>query len=259
MPAFRVLTVDNEAISRRQLRGLLSLDPECELIGECLNGAEAKHSIGRTRPDIMFMDVQTQEMDGFEVSRSISGQSPLVILMSGHSAYAVRAFEARAFDYLLKPLEQARFRDSLDRAKAEIARTGTSVRTDRLLQLVESMLRRRQSAMRIAVRQKGRVVLITPDEIDWIEAADNYVCLHCGGETHILRETMSEVEARLEPAHFIRIHRSAIVNIDRIRELQPWFRGDYRVVLRDGTTLTMTKNHRGKFDSELLLGSFTRC
>ena len=116
----------------------------------------------------------------------------------------------------------------------------------------------RQSPDRIAVRQNGRVLFMTLDEIDWIEAADNYVCLHCGGQTHVLRETMTEVEARLASARFVRIHRSAIVNIERIKELQPWFRGDYRVILHDGTKLTLTKNHREKLDSHLLLGSFTR-
>jgi two-component system, LytTR family, response regulator len=115
-----------------------------------------------------------------------------------------------------------------------------------------------QSRERIAVRQNGRVLFIVLDEIDWIEAADNYVCLHCGAETHVLRETMSEVEARLGPARFVRIHRSAIVNIDRIKELQPWFRGDFHVILRDGTKLTLTKTHRENLDSHLLLGSFTR-
>ena len=116
----------------------------------------------------------------------------------------------------------------------------------------------RQSPQRIAVRQNGRVLFVALDEIDWIEAADNYICLHCGAETHVLRKTMSEVEARLSPARFVRIHRSAIVNIDRIKELQPWFRGDYHVLLHDGTKLTLSKNHRRKLDSQLPLDSFTR-
>ena len=115
-----------------------------------------------------------------------------------------------------------------------------------------------QAPDRIAVRESGRVILLRTDDIDWIEAADNYVCLHCGGETHVLRETMNAVEARLGQSRFVRIHRSAIVNIDRIKELQPWFRGDYQVILRDGTRLTMTKNHRKKLHARLLLGSFTR-
>jgi two-component system, LytTR family, response regulator len=248
MPAFRVLTVDNEAISRRQLRGLLALDRECELIGECANAAEAICSIGRTQPHIVFADVRMPEMDAFEVVRAVSGRLPLVILTSGCGEYAVRAFEARAFDYLLKPFEPARFRDSLGRAKSAIA-------YDRPWQTTNDD---HPPHGRIAVRRNGSVLLMKLDEIDWIEAADNYVCLHCGIETRILRQTMSEVEARLAAARFVRIHRSAIVNIDRIKELRPSFRGDYDVILRDGTRLTLTKSHRGKLDSQLLLGSFAR-
>jgi len=253
MPIFRVLTVDGEASARHRLRSLLAHDAECALTGECANGVEAIRSLGRAQPDIVFVDARTPEMDGFGVSCAVSGLAPLVILTSGHSERAVGALETQVFDYLSKPIEPTRFHDSLGRAKGEIARGG-----NRLVSLVESLLRLRQSPQRIAVRRSGRVLLITLDEIDWIEAADNYVCLHCGRETHMLRETMSEVEARLDPARFTRIHRSAIVNVERIKELQPWFRGDYRVILRDGTTLTLTKTHREKLDSQLLLGSFTR-
>jgi two-component system LytT family response regulator len=241
MPVFRVLTVDNEAIARRQLRGLLALDRECELIGECANAAEAICSMGRMQPHIVIADVRMPEMDAFEVVRAVSGRLPLVILTSGCGEYAVRAFEARVFDYLLKPFEPARFRESLGRAKSAIA-------YDSAAPLPE----------RIAVHRNGSVLLMKLDEIDWIEAADNYVCLHCGVETRILRQTMSEVEARLAAARFVRIHRSAIVNIDRIKELRPSFRGDYEVILRDGTRLLLTKKHRGKLDSQLLLGSFAR-
>lgn len=249
MPGFRVLNVDNEAIARRQLRGLLAVDPQCELIGECTNAAEAIQSMESTQPHIVFADVRMPEMDAFEIVRAVPGRLPLVILTSGCGEYAVRAFEARVFDYLLKPFEPARFHDSLSRAKSAIAIDSTAG-VDR------TMLR--PTPERIAVRRNGSVVLMKLDEIDWIEAADNYVCLHCGIETRLLRQTMSEVEARLATGRFIRIHRSAIVNIDRIKELRPSFRGDYDVILRDGTRLTLTKSHRGKLDSRLLLGSFTR-
>ena len=247
MPGFRVLTVDCEPNARRQLRGLLSHDPECELIGECASGTEALRSLEATEPDILFVDAETPEMNGFEVARAISGRPPLVILTSARSDYALRAFEAHVFDYLLKPIVRTRFHNSLGRAKAEvIRRSGLNT------------LRTRQAPDRIAVRENGRVLVLRLDEIDWIEAADNYVGLHCGGRTHMLRETMSEAEARLDPARFVRIHRSAIVNIDRIRELRPWFRGDYQVFLEDGTQLTLTKTHRERLDSQLLLGSFAR-
>jgi two-component system LytT family response regulator len=258
MPIFRVLTVDGEASARHRLHSLLAHDPECALTGECANGVDAIRSLGRAQPDIVFVDARTPEMDGFGVSCAVSGLAPLVILTSSHSERSLGALETQVFDYLSKPIEPARFHNSLGRAKAEIARDSARARGNRFVALVESLLRLRQSPRRIAVRRGGRVLFITLDEIDWIEAADNYVCLHCGSETHMLRETMSEVEARLEPARFTRIHRSAIVNVERIKELQPWFRGDYRVILRDGTTLTLTKRHRANLDSQLLLGSFAR-
>jgi two-component system LytT family response regulator len=243
MPAFSVLTVDDDAAARKRMRDLLSLDAECGLAGECSNGAEAVRASGRA--DIMVVEAELPDMDGFEVVRRISGKTPLVIFTSRHPEYAARAFEARGFDYLIKPLVEARFQDSLSRAKSQIMRDRAT-----------SLLRRQHAPQRIAIRKNGRVFLVTIEEIDWIEAADNYVSLHCGGETHVLRETIREMEARLDPARFVRVHRSAIVNIDRIKELQPWFRGDYRVILLDGTVLTLTKSHREKLDSQLLLGSF---
>lgn len=247
---FRVLTVDEDAVARKRLRDLLSLDAECDLAKECSNGAEAVHAAGRA--DIVIVEVEMPDMDGFETVRRFAGKIPLVIFTSRHAEYAARAFEARGFDYLIKPLADARFHDSLSRAKAQIMR-------DRItFESFESLLRRRAVPRRIAIRKNGRVIFVAIEEIDWIEAADNYVSLHCGGETHVLRETIREMEARLDPGRFVRVHRSAIVNIDRIKELQPWFRGDYRVILLDGTELMLTKNHREKLDSQLLTGSFAR-
>ncbi len=252
MPTYRVLTVDDDAAARKRLRELISLDTECEVAGEYSNGAEAIVVTGGAagRVDIVIVEIELPDTDGFALVRSMPGKNHLVIFTSRHAEYAARAFEAHAFDYLIKPLAEARFRDSLSRAKAQLMH-------DRAISLesFESLLRRRQAPQRMAIRKNSRVIFLTIEEIDWIEAADNYVCLHCGSETHVLRETIREMEARLDPARFIRVHRSAIVNIDRIKELQPWFRGDYRVVLLDGTVLTLTKNHREKLDS-LLLGSF---
>jgi two-component system LytT family response regulator len=240
---FRVLTVDDDAAARKRLRELISLDAECELAGEFSNGAEAIRTSGRA--DIMIVEAELPDMDGFETVRRVPGRAPVVIFTSEHAEYAARAFEARGFDYLIKPLTEARFHDSLRRAKVQIMRDRAT-----------SLLRWQQAPQRIAIRKNGRVFFVTIEEIDWIEAADNYVCLHCGGETHVLRETIREMEAQLDPARFVRVHRSAIVNIDRIKELRPWFRGDYRVILRDGTVLTLKKNHRDKLDSQLLMGSF---
>lgn len=255
MPNFRVLIVDDEPISRRRLRRLLVLEPECQLVAECENGREAVQVLAREQVDILFLDVQMPEMDGFEVVQAISLSHPLVIFTSAYDEYALKAFEVHAFDYLLKPFDRRRFRESLDRARRQLAQAKPAISDDRILTLFESLAAARSAPDRVAVRANGRVIFVRLGEIDWIEAADNYVCLHTGRETHILRETMNELEARLDPARFIRVHRSAIVNIDCIRELQPWFRGDYKVMLNDGTELTLTKNHREKLESRLLLGA----
>ncbi len=254
MPNFKVLIVDDERLSRRRVRRLLSLEPDCEVTGECANGMEAVSSLRQSRPDIVFLDVQMPEMDGFEVARAMAETKPLVIFTSAYDEYALRAFEVQAFDYLLKPFDGRRFRESLHRARTRVEcdRSGQDRRA--LTTPEAAPLPVRVAPDRIAVRNNGRVVFVKLADIDWIEAADNYVCLHCGKETHVVRETMNELEARLDPAQFLRVHRSSIVNLDRVRELQPWFRGDYRIVLRDGTELTLTKNHREKLESRLLLG-----
>lgn len=256
MSNFKVLIVDDERPSRRRIRRLLSLEPDCEVSGECADGSEALESLRALRPDILFLDVQMPELDGFEVIAALTEIKPLIIFTSAYDDYALRAFEVHAFDYLLKPFDGRRFLESLKRAKARIEqeRSGKSD-NNRLFELFENLAKPRRTPDRIAVKNNGRVVFIRLDEIDWFEASDNYVCLHCGRETHVVRETMSELESRLDPARFLRVHRSAIVNLDRIRELQPWFRGDYRVILRDGTELTLTKNHREQLESRLLLGS----
>ncbi len=257
MPSFRVLIVDDERLSRQRIRRMLALEPECEIAGECANGADAVRTLGRERPDIVFLDVQMPELDGFEVVRAIAQTRPLVIFTSAYDEYALKAFEVHAFDYLLKPFDRKRFRESLQRAKAHLTRERSESPDGRLMALFEQF-GGRKTPDRIAIRNNGRVVFARTDDIDWIEASDNYVCLHCGKETHILRETMGQLESRLDPSRFLRVHRSAIVNLDRIKELQPWFRGEYRVILRDGTELTLTKSHREQLESRLLLSATAR-
>jgi two-component system LytT family response regulator len=258
MSNYKVLIVDDERLSRRRIRRLLTLEPDCEVIGECANGAEAVSTLSNSSPDILFLDVQMPELDGFEVIRALNEVRPLIIFTSAYDDYALRAFEVHAFDYLLKPFDGRRFRESLHRAKARIAQERSGSPDRRFAELFETLSKPRRSPDRIAVRNNGRVVFVKLEDIDWIEASDNYVCLHCGRETHVVRETMSELESLLDSSQFLRVHRSAIVNLDRIRELQPWFRGDYRVILRDGTELTLTKNHREKLESRLLLGASVR-
>ena len=251
---WKAAIVDDERPSRRRLRRLLSLEPEWEVVAECENGAEAVQALNATRPDLLLLDVQMPAMNGFEVLEAIAYARPLVIFTSAYEDYALRAFEFHAFDYLLKPFDGHRFRDSVRRASKRLAQEQLPATSHDLSQIFDAMKPRR-SPDRMAVRSNGRVVFVRLEEIDWIEASDNYACLHCGRETHVIRETMNELEGRLDPALFVRVHRSAIVNLDRIRELQPWFRGDYRVILRDGTELTLTKNHREKLESKLFLGA----
>jgi two-component system LytT family response regulator len=260
MSNFKVLIVDDERLSRRRIRRLLTLEPECEVIGECANGIEAVAALSKSRPDILFLDVQMPELDGFDVIRALTTSRPLIIFTSAYEDYAIKAFEVHAFDYLLKPFDGRRFLESLQRAKLRVLQDRAGSSDNKLFEMMENLsknspARNVPAPDRIAVRNNGRVVFVKLEEIDWIEASDNYACLHCGRETHVIRETMSELEARLNPSSFLRVHRSAIVNLDRIKELQPWFRGDYRVILRDGTELTLTKNHREKLESRLLLGA----
>jgi len=223
MLRFRILIVDDEKLSRTRLRRLISLDPDCDLIGEFADGAQAVAALGQLLPDIVFLDIQMPELDGFGVLRAMTGTHPLVILTSAYSG--------------------ERLEESLRNAKALVA-------NDRAIRQAPQPL-----PGRIAVRNNGSVVFVKVDEIDWIGAADNYAILHRGRENHIVRATMNELQAKLDPARFLRIHRSTIVNLERIRELRPWFRGDHLVVLRDGTELTLTKNHRANLESRLLLGA----
>jgi two-component system LytT family response regulator len=258
MSNFKVLIVDDERLSRRRIRRLLTLDPECAVIGECANGAEAAETLRASRPDILFLDIQMPELDGFEVVAGLTQTAPLVIFTSAWDDYALRAFEVHAFDYLLKPFDGRRFLESLRRAKIRVSQDRAGAPDNSISELFRSFSNARRAPDRIAVRNNGRVVFLKLDDIDWMEASDNYVSLHCGRETHLVRQTMSELEAQLDSAKFLRVHRSTIVNLDRIRELQPWFRGDYRVILRDGTELTLTKSHRENLESKLLLGAVPR-
>jgi two-component system LytT family response regulator len=258
MRRFKVLIADDERLSRQRIRRLLAFEPECEIAGECENGSDAVRMLALESPDILFLDVQMPELDGFEVVRAIREPPPLIIITSAFDEYALRAFEVHAFDYLLKPFDRKRFRESLHRAKIHLTRERSESPDGRIAALIEHFANERKAPDRIAVRNNGRVVVLKVGEIDWIEASDNYVCLHCGSETHVLRETMGQMETRLDPARFVRVHRSTIVNLDRIRELQPWFRGEYRVILRDGTELTLTRSHREKLESRLLLGTAAR-
>jgi two-component system LytT family response regulator len=238
--------VDDEPLPRERIATLLSAHPEIEVAAECGDGGEAVRVIAETQPDLVFLDIQMPVLDGFEVLEALSpGPLPSVIFVTAFDEYAVRAFEVSALDYLLKPIDPARFEQALARAVDRLR----SARPDGGAELVAFLSRWRAErgyAARFVVRSGGKLTLVRTSDVDWIDAAGNYVRLHCGGRQHLLRETMKSIEARLDPDVFVRVHRSAIVNVDRIASLEPYFHGEYVVVMRDGTKLTSSRSHSGR-------------
>jgi two-component system LytT family response regulator len=239
----RTLIADDEPLARERLRTLLARHGDVEIIGECANGADAIDAITELHPDLVLLDVEMPRVDGFAVLEAIDPHAlPAVVFVSAHDQYAVRAFEAHALDYILKPFDEARVDRALRRVRGQLAHAPGSPRhvDPRLLSLLEELRDRRRSD-RLVVKTGGRVVFLRTEDIDWVEASGNYVRLHVGADAHLLRESMKNMERRLDPSTFVRIHRSAIVNVDRIRELEPWFHGEYIVILRDGTRLTSSR------------------
>ncbi len=249
--AIRVLTVDDEPLARKRIRRLLEGEPDVELVGECGNGAEAISAIRTSAPDLVFLDVQMPELDGFGVLRrlDLSEGLPYVIFVTAYDEYALQAFEVHALDYVLKPFDRKRFRSALERARREIERDRAGNLNRRLLDLLDDLSDGPKHLDRVLVKSGGRVFFVKADEIDWIEAAGNYVRLHAAGESHLVRDKMKGLEAKLDPKRFARIHRSSLVNLDRIKELEPWFHGDYKVLLKDGTRLTLSRTYREKLRS----------
>lgn len=250
----RVLIVDDELLGRTVIREMLRGDTEVEIIGECASGREAINLIQQHRPDLVFLDVQMPVLDGFAVLSALDPQQmPFIIFVTAYDQYAVRAFEVYALDYLLKPFDRERFSKALQRAKETMRQSRNSEVNERILALLEKQQTPPDSAYleRLVIKANGRVLFLRTDEIDWIEAEGNYVCLHVKKESYLLRETISGLETQLDPKHFARIHRSQIVNLDRIKELHPWSHGDYHVILKDGTELTLSRSYREHFQALL--------
>ena len=231
---------------------LLSGDPEIEIIEECADGPQAVESIKRSQPDLVYLDVQMPGMDGFAVLQAIAHVwMPVVIFVTAYDRYAVQAFEVHALDYLLKSFDRERFQAALRRAKDQIRQSREGLFSERLTSLLKDLESREKRLTRLIVRSAGRLSFVRVEEIDWLEAADNYVRIHVGRESHLIRETLQSLEARLDPAKFLRIHRSTVVNFDHIKEMQPLFHGDYLVRLKDGTDLTLTRNCKEKLAGPL--------
>lgn len=241
----RTVVVDDEPLARDRLLKLLRAESEIDLVGEAPDGRAALELIRTAKPALMFLDVQMPELDGFGVLAELEeDERPAVVFVTAYDKFALPAFDVHAIDYLLKPFDKERFQTALRRALDHLAKNQPQQIHEQLSALLHELRPARQSD-RLAVKSDGRVVFVKSGDIDWIEAADNYVSLHVGKESHLLRETMASIEGRL-PKQFMRISRSTIVNTERIKELQPLFHGDYAVILRDGTRLTLSRSHRGK-------------
>lgn len=247
MRKIRTVVVDDEPPARRNLRALLNGIPDIELVKECGNGRDAVNSIRTLEPDLVFLDIQMPEIDGFQVLEELTGQPmPVIVFVTAYDQYALKAFEVSAIDYLLKPFDDARFQKALAQARRQIEQQDASELGLKLLQLMGSrdpQSGTRSYISRFLVKKAASVLFVRADEIDWIEAYDNYVRLHAGGKTHLLRQTMNELEAALDPNQFARIHRSTIVNLDRVKEMQPHF-NEHLVILLDGTELKMSRTRK---------------
>ena len=250
----RTVIVDDEPLARERMRSLLDTEEDVEIVGEAKDGVEAVETILGQSPDLVFLDVQMPKLDGFEVIQTVGAERmPPVVFVTAYDQHALRAFEVQALDYLLKPFDQERFHGALKRVRSQIDNQETRDLGRRLLALVRDLKSDRPAARtdRLVVKSGGRLFFLRAEEIDWIEAAGNYVRLHLGEEAHLFRETMTRMEARLDTRRFVRIHRSRIVNTERIKELQPWFNGEYVVVLRNGTRLPLSRGYRDKLQEQL--------
>jgi two-component system LytT family response regulator len=255
----RTLIVDDEPAARAATRSLLAGDPEITVVGEATDGAAALRTIQQDAPELLFMDVQMPGLDGLSVLRSLPHPENLaVVFVTAYDEYALQAFDVHAVDYLLKPFDDARFRRALNRAKQEVRQRRLGIASDRLVTLLDTLGSRDGSGepqgkylKRIAIKSGGRVSIVPVRDLDWIEAKGDYMRLHAGKSSHLLRETMQRLEAELDPTRFVRIHRSTIVNIDRIKELHPFFKGEYVVLLQDGTQLKLSRGYRERLEGAL--------
>ena len=245
----RVLLVDDEAVARQRMRRYLALDDSLSIVGECGDGISAVNAIRSLRPDIVLLDVQMPELDGFGVLRALSPKEwPAVIFVTAFDRYALQAFDLHAIDYLLKPFTRDRFALAVMRAKERIR---GRQRDGALAALVEQLRTTQDRPSRVAVRSRNRIVVIDWADVDWIEAADNYVKLHVGRTDYLLRNTLAALEKELDGRNFVRVHRSSMVQVDRIRELVPESHGDFTLRLRDGAELTLSRTFRERVERTL--------
>lgn len=251
MPAIRTVIADDEPLARKKLRLLLGSEPGVQVVAECQDGHQTIGAVRTYKPDLLLIDVRMPDVDGFEVLAKLADdEMPVVIFTTAYDQFAVRAFEAHAMDYLLKPFERERLHQAIERARAELLKSHNRDLTTRILDLLaskpETKVESKQTDDRMVIRAGGKVVFLDLAEVDWIEAAANYVKLNVGKESYLLREGIGRVSERLDPDRFVRIHRSVIVNVRKIKELQPCDSGEYIAVLRNGKELSCSRGYRAE-------------
>jgi len=248
----RTLIVDDEPLARERIRHLLHKEPDIEIICECADGRDAVAAIGKYKPDLVFLDVQMPELDGFSVLDQLDRRAmPAIVFVTAYDRFALRAFEVHALDYLLKPFDSGRFKKALGRVRERIQRQPSAELSRQVSEFLADLKPGPKQQNRLAIKSGGKVLFLKLDDIDWVGAADNYVNLHVGNESHLHRETMAALEARLPVDKFMRISRSTMVNIERVKELQPMFHGEYTVILRNVTRLTLSRGYREKLNQLL--------
>jgi two-component system, LytTR family, response regulator len=241
----RTLIVDDEPLGRQGIRLLLQNEPEVSIIGECANGAEALDFVKREKPLLMFLDVQMPKMDGFALVAALPPElAPIIIFVTAYDRHALKAFDVSATDYLLKPLKPARFREALQRARQQLQSRDTNALNQRLQALLEAAKAKTNYPSQLSVKNGEQTVFVRVNEIDYVEAAANYVVLHAGQQNHILRETLTNLETRLSPKIFLRVHRSFIVNMVKVSGVKPALRGEHVLALKNGKELPMTRGIR---------------
>jgi len=243
--AYKALIIDDEALARRRLRSMLSKNPALEVIGECANGEDAVVAILNSSPDLIFLDVQMPEMDGFEVLEAVGRESmPAVIFVTAYDQYALKAFEVHAVDYLLKPFNRDRLEQALSRAMTALENREVGDLNRSILALLDKLKEGIPYARRLLVKAHSRIHLVPVNDIEWIEADDYYARVHLGQNSFLIRESLSHLQQRLDPGQFLRIHRSSIINIRYLKELQSWFHGEYLAILKNGTKLHISRNYQ---------------
>jgi len=245
MSRIRTLIVDDEPLARRRLRSLLKDEAELEVIGDAGSGPAAVEAIEREKPELVFLDVQMPGFDGFEVVRQIDeARRPLIVFVTAFDEHAIKAFDVQAVDYVLKPVVEPRFRAAVQRAIGRLRDTPPAQIARDLQKLLDAIAAPKEQLDRLPIKHDGRVTFVPLSDIEWVDADGDFVRVHAGRETHTVRDTMAEMEAKLPAPRFVRVHRSAIVNTERIKEIQPWFKGDYVVLMKDGAKIRTGRTYR---------------